>query len=112
MANLLLASSSSVAQDFVKLPLQHTDFLRYTIFHTLLQQKIASSGAASYIETDAMGLPTFAAPDIPALLTQSTWQNNRFAQYMRLNLDFDQKRKLYIDTQADNQDNRVSTSTI
>ena len=103
MASSLLTFSSSVAQDFVKNPLQHTDFLRYTIFHTLLQQRIASSGAASYLGTDALGLPTFVAPDITTLLTQSTFQNTRFAQYMHYNIDFNQKRKIFLDNQLANQ---------
>ena len=77
-------SGSSVAQDYKKEPLKATDFLRYPNYFQLLQQRVASTGAASYLEVDAAQQPIYAAPNLAALTLQSNEQNVRYNLHMDL----------------------------
>lgn len=70
--------AASIAQDYKRDPLRQTDFLRYPNFHQALQQKIASFGAATYLQVDALGAPVFRAPNTTLLAAQYEVASTRF----------------------------------
>ena len=61
-------TGGSVAQDYKKEPLRATDFLRYPHYYQALQQKVASTGAAPYLEMDGGVIPVaiYQAPNLSA----------------------------------------------
>ena len=79
--------ASAVAQDYKKEPLKATDFLRYPNYHQALQQKIASTGASSYLEVDAAQRPLYVSANLAALSIQSNEQNTRYNTHMELQME-------------------------
>ena len=79
--------AAPVAQDYKKEPLKATDYLRYPNYHQALQQKVASTGAASYLEVDAMQQPIYTAPNLAAMTVQSNEQNRRYNSNMELQME-------------------------
>ena len=80
-------SGSSVAQDYKKEPLKATDFLRYPNYFQLMQQKVASTGAASYLEMDDSQQPIYVAPNLATLASQLNGQNIRYNLHMDLQME-------------------------
>ena len=79
-------TTMSIAQDYKKEPLRATEFMRYPNYHQALQQKIASTGAAPYLEVDAGGAPMYQAPNLADLTVQSNRQNARYTSHMEIQL--------------------------
>ena len=76
----------TIAQDYRREPLRATDFLRYPHYHQALQQKIASTGAAPYLEVDAGLVPVYKAPNLAQITTQSILQSERYSLHMDLQM--------------------------
>ena len=79
-------AGGTIAQDYRREPLRATDFLRYPHYHQAMQQKIASTGAAPYLEVDAGMVMVYQAPNLAQITKQSTIQNERYTLHMDLQM--------------------------
>ena len=94
---------STIAQDYKRDPLRATDFLRYPNYYQALQQKIASTGAAPYLEVDGGLVPVYQAPNLAQITKLSTLQNERYASHMDLQMQETVAVALYNTQFAENQ---------